>query len=201
MLWRQPKRTAHPLQWVFISSNYALSHSCSARLIFFPSHPSHQLLENHRTIARSWQFFFPKFSYTIVNRKKSVAFFFFFLSLPELSRNRKHQTISNLHLSGIHVIFSKSISCQLTPCKYASYVESEDKLPQEPIRQAARSPWQQQSLGAVVKATGLSACLGQGVKCKCDSQTWYVRTHRLLSDHFAQSELVKAPTICAQHVL
>lgn len=33
MLWRQPKRTAHPLQWVFISSNYALSHSCSARLI------------------------------------------------------------------------------------------------------------------------------------------------------------------------
>lgn len=61
MLWRQPKRTAHPLQWVFISSNYALSHSCSARLIFFfflsPSHPPHKLLEIQRAIARSFQSF------------------------------------------------------------------------------------------------------------------------------------------------
>lgn len=199
MLWRQPKRTAHPLQWVFFSSNYALSHSCSARLICFSPfvlpHPPHKLLEIQRGMARSSQFLL-NFPYPIVNGKESATFFF--SSWSELSRNRKHQTISNLHLSGTHAIFSESISCQLMPCKYASYVEAEDKLPQEPIRQAALSPWQQQSLSAVVKATGLSACLGRSVKCKCYSQMWPVRTHRSLSHDSAQSESVELPIICTQ---
>lgn len=173
MLWRQPKRTAHPLQWVFISSNYALSHSCSARLIFFslfsPLLPSAKAFSRFSKLSARSSRLLPNFPCSTVNCKESAALFL--SSSSQLSRNRKHQTILSPHLSSTRAIFSKSIFCQLTACKYASCVEAEDKLPQEPIRQAALSPWQQQSLGAVVKATGLSACLGRSVKCKCYSQT------------------------------